>query len=108
MNEKSAFSGLPEESHKIVPIREPYEGPLLPFSYTLKLDATIVDRKTKQELHQKIGDRGLDVGRRLLSVHPSGGRLRISESGFVIGYEEGAWVVIGSISSSEWFDLQAK
>jgi hypothetical protein len=108
MNDKSAFSGLPKESQKIVPIREPYEGPLLPFSYTLKLDATIIDRKTKQELHQSIGDRALDIGRRLLSVHPSGGRLRISESGLVIGYEEGAWVVIGSISASEWFDLQAK
>ena len=107
MNEKSTFKGLPEESQKIVPVREAYSGPLLPFSYTLKLDATIIDRKTKQALHSKIGDRGLDVGRRLLSVHPSGGRLRISETGLVIGFEEDAWVVIGSISASEWFDVSA-
>ena len=105
MNESSASKGLPQESLRIVPIREGYAGPLLPFSYTLKLDATIIDRKTKQILHSKIGDRGLDVGRRLLSIHPSGGRLRISETGLVMGFEENAWVVIGSICASEWFDV---
>lgn len=104
MTEKSPFKGLPQEAQKIVPIREIYDGPLLPFSYTLKLDATIIDRRNQQELKTKIGDKAIDVGRKLLAIHPSGGRLRISENGLVIGFEKGQWVVIGSVAASEWFD----
>lgn len=104
MTEKSTFKGLPQEAQKIVPIREVYDGTLLPFSYTLKLDATIIDRKNKQELKTKIGDKAIDVGRKLLAIHPSGGRLRISENGLVIGFEKDQWVVIGSVAASEWFD----
>lgn len=104
MTEKSQFKGLPQEAQKIVPIREVYDGPLLPFSYTLKLDATIIDRKNKQELKTKIGDKAIDVGRKLLAIHPSGGRLRISENGLVIGFEKDQWVVIGSVGATEWFD----
>jgi hypothetical protein len=59
MTEKSPFKGLPQEAQKIVPIREIYDGPLLPFSYTLKLDATIIDRTSKLELKTKIGDKKL-------------------------------------------------
>lgn len=104
MTKKSTFKGLPQESPKFVPIREIYDGPILPFSYTLKLDATIIDRKSKQELKTKIGEKAIDVGRKLLAIHPSGGRLRISENGLVIGFEKDQWVVIGSVSASDWFD----
>ena len=75
MTEKSPFKGLPQEAQKIVPIREVFDGPLLPFSYTLKLDATIIDRKNKLELKTKIGDKAIDVGRKLLAIHPSGGKI---------------------------------
>lgn len=97
---------LPEEAQKIVPIREAYDGPVMPFSYTLKLDQTIIDRKSKQELHSVIGEKAEDVARKLLVVHPSGGRLRVTESGLVLGYEGERWVVIGAISASDWFTLK--
>ena len=105
MTENKVTKELPSEALKMVPIREVYDGETLPYSYTLKLDATIIDRKSKKELRELVGDRGLDVGRRLLTVHPSGGRLRISESGLVIGFEQERWVVIGSVCASEWFKL---
>jgi len=75
----------------------------LPNSYTLKLDATIIDRKSKQELRTVFGEKAIEVGKKLLAIHPSGGRLRISPTGLVIGYEEGRWVVIGAVSASDWF-----
>jgi hypothetical protein len=94
---------LPAEAQRIVPLREKYDGPLLPTSYTLKLDARIIDRKSKQELKAVIGEKALEVGKRLLTIHPSGGRLRISQNGLVLGYEEDRWVIIGAVSASEWF-----
>lgn len=106
LTEKESITVLPEEAQKIVPIREVYDGSVIPFSYTLKLDQTIIDRKSKQELHSVIGEKAKDVARRLLAVHPAGGRLRVTESGLVLGYEEERWVVIGAISASEWFPIK--
>ena len=106
LTEKVPIRVLPEDTQKIVPIREVYDGPVLPFSYTLRLDQTIIDRKSNQELHSVIGEKGKDVARKLLAVHPSGGRLRVTESGLVLGYEEERWVVIGAISASEWFAIK--
>ena len=103
MTDKSTNIALPNEAQRIVPIREKYNGELLPFSYTLKLDSTIINRKTKQELHAAIGEKAVEVGNKLLAVHPSGGRLRISRTGLVLGYEKDCWVVIGAVSASEWF-----
>jgi hypothetical protein len=103
MTEKSVSKTLPSEAQRIVPIREKYDGALLPASYTLKLDANIIDRKNKQELQTVIGAKAIEVGKRLLAIHPSGGRLRISQTGLVLGYEEDRWVVIGAVSASEWF-----
>ncbi len=103
MTEKPDPYALPAEALRIVPIREKYEGSLLPFSYTLKLDATIIDRKSKQELQAVVGERALDIGKKLLAIHPSGGRLRVSHTGLVLGYEEENWVVIGAVSASDWF-----
>ena len=103
MLDEPSRKSLPSEALRIVPIRETYDGSLLPFSYTLKLDATIIDRKTKQELKAVIGERALDIGKKFLAIHPSGGRLRISYTGLVLGFEEYRWVVIGAVSASDWF-----
>ena len=108
MPEESTQNALPNEAQRIVPIREKYEGALLPFSYTLKLDATIIDRKSKQELQAVIGEKAVEVGNKLLAVHPSGGRLRISQTGLVLGYEDDRWVVIGAVSASQWFAIAEK
>ena len=108
MSEKSTQKALPNEAQRLVPIREMYDGAHLPFSYTLKLDATIIDRKSKQELHAVIGDKAMEVGKKLLAIHPSGGRLRISQTGLVLGYEEDRWVVIGAVSASQWFPISEK
>jgi hypothetical protein len=103
MTDKSTHFALPNEAQRIVPIREKYEGALLPFSYTLKLDGTIIERKSKQELNVFIGEKAVEVGKKLLAIHPSGGRLRVSRTGLVLGYEKDCWVVIGAVSASEWF-----
>ena len=103
MSELSTRKSLPNEAPRIVPIRETYEGSLVPSSYTLKLDGTIVERKTKQELQSVIGEKAVDIGKKLLTVHPSGGRLRVSNTGLVLGYEEERWVVIGAVCASDWF-----
>jgi hypothetical protein len=103
MSDEPSRRALPSEALRIVPIRETYDGSLLPISYTLKLDATIINRKTKQELQAVIGEKALDIGKKFLAVHPSGGRLRISHTGLVLGFEEDRWVVIGAVSASDWF-----
>jgi len=103
MTNKSTRKALPSEAQRLIPIREEYVGALLPFLYTLKLDATIIDRKSKQELQTVIGEKAMEVGNRLLATHPSGGRLRISQTGLILGHEEERWVVIGAVSASEWF-----
>ena len=103
MKTESTHKILPTEAPRIVPLRERYDGPLLPFSYTLKLDATITDRKSKQDLKVVIGEKALEVGKRLLTIHPAGGRLRVSQTGLVLGYENDNWVIIGAVSASEWF-----
>jgi len=103
MADTPTHKALPSEAQRIVPIREKYDGALLPFSYTLKLDGTIIDRKSKQELNASIGEKAIEVGKKLLAIHPSGGRLRISQTGLVLGYEKDSWVVIGAVSASEWF-----
>ena len=105
MVDGSSKHSLPEEMPKILPIREKFDGPLLPFSYTLKLDGTIFERKNKKELQEVIGEKAREVGQRLLTIHPSGGRLRIAGSGFILGYKEEKWIVIGAVKASEWFPV---
>jgi hypothetical protein len=105
MADETSKSSLPEELPRILPIRETYDGPLLPVSYTLKLDGAIFERKSKKGLGEVTGEKAGEVGRRLLTIHPSGGRLRISESGFILGFKEEKWIVIGAVTASEWFPV---
>ena len=105
MGDKTSKASLPEELPKILPIRETFDGPLLPFSYTLKLDGTIFERKSKKELSEVIGEKAQEIGQRLLTIHPSGGRLRIAESGFILGFKEEKWIVIGAVAASDWFPV---
>jgi hypothetical protein len=85
-------------------IGDPYTGSLLPQKYTLRLDGTIIDRREGVELKDKLGERAIEIGQSLLKHHPTGGRLRLSADGTVVGYEDEEWVVIGSIDLSNWFD----
>jgi hypothetical protein len=85
-------------------IGDPYTGSLLPQKYTLKLDGTIVDRREGIELKDKLGERALQIGKSLLDNHPTGGRLRLSADGVVVGYADEEWIVIGSIDLGNWFD----
>jgi hypothetical protein len=86
-------------------IGDSYTGLLLPQKYSLKLDGTIIDRRAGIELSQKLGDVALTIGHSLLENHPTGGRLRLSAEGIVVGYENEEWVVIGNIDLNNWFDL---
>ena len=54
MTENKVTKELPSDALKMVPIREVYDGETLPYSYTLKLDATIIDRKSKKELRELV------------------------------------------------------
>jgi hypothetical protein len=70
-------------------IGDPYTGLLMPHKYTLKLDGSIIDRREKLELNKKIGDQAIEIGKSLLKNHPTGGRLRLSADGTVVGYQDG-------------------
>ncbi len=85
-------------------VGSPYTGSLLPQKYTLKLDGSIIDRREGQELSEKLGAKALEIGKDLLKQHPTGGRLRLSADGTVVGYQDEEWVVIGSIDLQNWFD----
>jgi len=85
-------------------VGDPYTGSLLPQKYTLKLDGTIIDRREGLELQEKLGEKAIDIGKSLLKNHPTGGRLRLSSDGTIVGYQDEEWVVIGSIDLSSWFE----
>jgi hypothetical protein len=82
---------------------DPFTGSLLPQKYTLKLDGTIVDRREGSELKEILGEKAIEIGKSLLASHPSGGRLRLSADGTVVGYDDEEWVVIGKIDLTNWF-----
>ena len=84
-------------------IGDPYTGLLMPHKYTLKLDGSIIDRREKLELNKKIGDQAIEIGKSLLKNHPTGGRLRLSSDGTVVGYQDEEWIVIGFIDLKNWF-----
>lgn len=84
---------------------EPFTGSLLPQKYTLKLDGTIIDRREGSELKEKLGNKAIEIGRSLLVHHPSGGRLRLSADGTVVGYDDEEWIVIGKIDLTNWFEV---
>jgi hypothetical protein len=86
-------------------VGSPYTGSLLPQKYTLKLDGSIIDRREGLELSEKLGTKALEIGRQLLKQHPTGGRLRLSADGTVVGYQDEEWVVIGSIDLQNWFAI---
>ena len=92
------------QSSYVPSIGEPYTGSLLPQKYTLRMDGTIIDRREGTELKDKLGERAIEIGKSLLEHHPTGGRLRLSADGTVVGYEDEEWVVIGSIDLGNWFD----
>lgn len=114
INEQNAFleEAIAEEQQKefkrpthVPKIGDAFTGSLLPQKYTLKLDGNILDRRSGTELKEKLGERAISVGRSLLQIHPTGGRLRLSSDGTVVGYVEENWVVVGHVEFSDWFDF---
>jgi len=86
-------------------VGDAYTGSLMPHKYTLKLDGSIIDRREKLELNKIIGDKAKEIGKSLLENHPTGGRLRLSSDGTVVGYQNEEWVVIGMIDLKNWFKI---
>jgi len=86
-------------------VGDPYTGSLVPHKYTLKLDGSIIDRREGLELIKVIGDKAKEIGKLLLKNHPTGGRLRLSSDGTVVGYQDEEWVVIGLIDLKNWFEI---
>jgi hypothetical protein len=85
-------------------VGDPYTGSLLPQKYTLKLDGSIIDRREGLELSNKLGEKAIEIGKSLLKNHPTGGRLRLSSDGTIVGYQDEEWVVIGSVDLTDWFE----
>jgi hypothetical protein len=86
-------------------VGDPYTGSLMPHKYTLKLDGSIIDRREKLELVKIIGDKAKEIGKSLLENHPTGGRLRLSSDGTVVGYQNEEWIVIGIVDLKNWFKI---
>ena len=101
---KAEFDADKKSNPYVHALGDPFTGSLLPQKYTLKLDGNIVDRREGSELKEKLGERAMEIGQSLLASHPSGGRLRLSADGTVVGYDDEEWIVIGKIDLNNWFD----
>jgi hypothetical protein len=75
----------------------------LEHSYTLQLSGAVKDRKSGNLLEEVNQLHGKSISQRLLSRKPSGGRLRITASGIIVGYFEEYWGYIDKVSNDEWF-----
>jgi hypothetical protein len=86
-----------------VGIGEPAPGFLLPGSYLLKQDGTIVDRSSGRPLAEVRPDDAQLVGERLLNAYPSGGKIALTSTNHVVADIDDRWTTIGSVTVGEWF-----
>ena len=74
----------------------------LPHSYTLHLSGSIRDRKTDNLLEDLLPG-SKEFGKMLLKQKPSGGRLKITKSGQIAGFQENSWVYMAKVEPVAWF-----
>ena len=75
----------------------------LDFSYTLLLSGSVKDRKSGKLLEEVNDSYGKSVSQMLLKRKPSGGRLRITSGGIIVGYFDEHWGYIAQVVNNEWF-----
>ena len=74
----------------------------LDFSYTLLLSGSVKDRKSGKLLEEVNDSYGKSVSQMLLKRKPSGGRLRITSEGIIVGYFDEHWGYIAQVVNNEW------
>ena len=92
----------------LIPGSEPTIGtfidePIIDFSYVLHLNGEIRDRKTRELLSDNRPEVAEYLGALLISRKPSGGRLRVTESGILLAYFEDHWGYLAKVSIDNWF-----
>jgi hypothetical protein len=83
-------------------VGDPVPGFLLPGSFELRVDGTIIDRTSCTELADVRPERASDVGQRLLENY-AGGKIAVTSTGHVAADIEDRWTMIGRVSRDEWF-----
>ncbi len=83
-------------------IGAPITGPFISHSYTLHTNGSVRDRKTDQLLSDLIPD-GETLGALLIARKPSGGRLRVTETGEVAAYFGDVWGFLAKVEPKTWF-----
>jgi hypothetical protein len=87
--------------------REPESSQLSGFftgnTYTLRINGTIEHRESGDSLVQLNPDQGKQVGEKLKTLMPKGGRLRVTTNGTVARYLDGNWKAVAQVSPDEWF-----
>lgn len=99
------------ELKNLIPENEPTIGSLvddllLEFSYVLHLNGEIRDRKTNETLSTFSPESAQFLAALLIARKPSGGRLRITQSGILVAYFEDHWGYLAKVNSEIWFPNQ--
>jgi hypothetical protein len=83
-------------------VGSPLAGPFISRSYTLHMNGSVRDRSTDQLLGDLIPD-GDTLGALLIARKPSGGRLRVTESGEIAAYFGDSWGFLAKVEPETWF-----
>ena len=78
-------------------------GFFAPHTYTLRIKGQIEDRATGDTLQEVNPQAAREVSKRLLALMPNGGRLRLTTSGALAHYSQGAWRSLFHVSDADWF-----
>lgn len=84
------------------PVGTPLAGPFISHSYTLHMNGSVRDRAT-DELLGDLVEAGATLGALLIARKPSGGRLRITDSGEVAAYFGDTWGFLAKVEPINWF-----
>jgi hypothetical protein len=84
------------------PVGTPLAGPFISHSYTLHMNGSVRDRAT-DELLGDLVEAGATLGALLIARKPSGGRLRITDSGEVAAYFGDTWGFLAKVEPVNWF-----
>lgn len=76
---------------------------LLSHSYVLHLNGEIRNRATDEVLTEANPQSAEKLGALLIARKPSGGRLRITEEGYLCAFFGDKWGYLATVNASEWF-----
>jgi hypothetical protein len=100
--ESKVHESYPEQIPSSNSSNEVVNEDFLSHSYTLHLSGSIRDRKTDNLLEDLIPG-SKEFGKVLLKQKPSGGRLKITKSGQIAGFQDNSWVFMAKVEPEVWF-----